>query len=554
DEIPLFLGSDTGTVAVVYNATGQEVRGMPGGATFLTLLAPEKWTPQLPSDPMIVGPIWPAWQTRLLPTKLPDLPADPLLYTACDVLLLTGGNLAELRPDQRGAIEPWLAAGGVLALVLSPASLRSESLAWLNRIAVGEGEGWLEPDPVTGLVQLPAGESLRLSRYGLGRVAIFAADPAGDLADRQRLATALPFLWGWNAEQSAEFRASPEWRPGLSDASLHGELFWPQTWENPTAPPYFPIASIRQRFLPADMRPLSLAIMACLMGAYVLLIGPLDYLLLGRWKARRWTWITFPAITLLITFSLVTLSNLQLSGMEHGPALLLIDLDGGNRPVRVTRLECQIASREQLLTRSIQRGWISTESYSPNTEIVPRFRLQPGREQVVDVEVPQWSPRLIRETWLPQPWTGEGATGPQIPDCPVDFGSLAAKLSGELSFNEKLQRTREWLGSSAGDVARVDLFLGDKVEMLSGNRRDVVRLPIVELTRWGPEMTPPNNDQTLKPFERRLPAVRRSPAPGGDLRDLRLHDTTNPQSCLLTVVTQAPNGEFVVWRKTIAGD
>ncbi|MFM7161043.1 MAG: hypothetical protein ACKO3P_11815, partial [Planctomycetaceae bacterium] len=334
----------------------------------------------------------------------------------------------------------------------------------------------------------------------------------------------------------------------------HGELFWPQTWENPTAPPYFPIASIRQRFLPADLRPLSLAIMACLMGAYVLLIGPLDYLLLGRWKARRWTWITFPAITLLITFALVTLSNLQLSGMEHGPALLLIDLDGGNRPVRVTRLECQIASREQLLTRSIQRGWISTESYSPNTEIVPRFRLQPGREQVVDVEVPQWSPRLIRETWLPQPWTGEGATGPQIPDCPVDFGSLAAKLSGELSFDEKLQRTREWLGSPAGDVARVDLFLGDKVEMLSGIRREVVRLPIVELTRWGPEMTPPNNDQTLKPFERRLPAVRRSPAPVGDLRDLRLHDTTNPQSCLLTVVSQAPTGEFVVWRKTIAGD
>ncbi|MFM8221720.1 MAG: hypothetical protein ACKOJF_22645, partial [Planctomycetaceae bacterium] len=65
---------------------------------------------------------------------------------------------------------------------------------------------------------------------------------------------------------------------------------------------------------------------------------------------------------------------------------------------------------------------------------------------------------------------------------------------------------------------------------------------------------PPNNDQTLKPFERRLPAVRRSPAPGGDLRDLRLHDTTNPQSCLLTVVSQAPTGEFVVWRKTIAGD
>ena len=547
DELPMFLGSAAGTLAIVYNATGEEVRGLPGGSEFLTRLAPETWTPKLPADPLVLQPLWPAWQTRLLTANVADLPSDPLLYTACDVLLLSGGNLAQLRSDQREAIEPWLAAGGRLALVLPPTPLRAEVLAWLNRLTAADEGGWLVAQPGSGLVQLPAGESLRRARHGLGRVVIFAADTSGNLAETNRLAEALPFLWGWNAEQTQEFQATREWKPGLADAT--DEV---RGWRDPAES--FPASAIRQQLLPQDMEPLSLTFMGGLLGVYLLLIGPLDYLLLGRWKARRWTWLTFPAITVLTTVTLVTLSNRQLAGVEEGAALLLIDLDTANQPLRVTRLECQVSPREQQVTRTVQRGWVSNEAYSLNTESLPRFSGSPARGLSVDVMVPQWSPRLIRETWLPQPVTGELATGPQVPACPIDFGPIMKQLSEAGDSNARFQRAREWVAGLPIEIARVDLFDGEQSPVLRASQRETVRLPIAELSRWRTELSPPSSDATMKPFERRRPAVWRSPAPGGDLRDLRLHDTTDPNSCLLTVVTQAPTGEFLVWRRFLAGD
>jgi hypothetical protein len=168
--------------------------------------------------------------------------------------------------------------------------------------------------------------------------------------------------------------------------------------------------------------------------------------------------------------------------------------------------------------------------------------------------VPQWSPRLIRETWLPQPVTGESATGPQVPACPIDFGPIMKQLSEAGDSDARFQRAREWAAGLPIEIARVDLFDGEQTPVLRASQREAARLPIAELCRWRTELSPPSSDAPMKPFERRRPAVWRSPAPGGDLRDLRLHDTTAPNSCLLTVVTQAPTGEFLVWRRFLAGD
>ncbi len=73
---------------------------------------------------------------------------------------------------------------------------------------------------------------------------------------------------------------------------------------------------------------------AGLLGMFILVIGPLDYYVLRRFKRLHWTWVTFPAAILL--FSLMAIS--MVSALRTSPAALnqieVIDIDSLTQTVR----------------------------------------------------------------------------------------------------------------------------------------------------------------------------------------------------------------------------
>lgn len=74
---------------------------------------------------------------------------------------------------------------------------------------------------------------------------------------------------------------------------------------------------------------------AILLGVYFVLVGPLDYLLLGRYFSdRRWTWLTFPLILVMVCFSAWKLGEIWKGRGVRVNELGLLDVDVAGSRVR----------------------------------------------------------------------------------------------------------------------------------------------------------------------------------------------------------------------------
>jgi hypothetical protein len=224
----------------------------------------------------------------------PDaLPDRWLGYAPLDALVWTGGDAGEMRdPRQAEALKQWVAGGGHLAIVrahlvgiegteleeLLPieaaAPIRSPVPTEFGPVAPGDGvflQGRVRP----GARALVPGAIYR-SNYGRGRITLLAFDPSGE-----------PFKsWGglgalWDrvlVPRIAREEGQNEWRyvdslgAALGSTALADAAFQFPGVETP-----------------------SLAWVFWLILAYVILVGPVDYLVLRRLRRQELTWVTFPA-------------------------------------------------------------------------------------------------------------------------------------------------------------------------------------------------------------------------------------------------------------------
>ncbi len=234
-----------------------------------------------------------------------DLPDQPALLDAFDVLLLADVDTAPLTPAQRGALGMWVASGGHLiiaggangALTLSGmgdlAPLRPRGTVTLESLAPlaawlrgGAADDSLNAPTVvlTGEVDAAArtlvasGDVPLLVRraYGDGTIDLLTPDPnvaplrgwGGMAALWTALLTSTAPLPGWGAGIT-----SPE------DVSRAAAII----------PGFDP--------LPDGTPLLGFLIL------YIVLIGPVNYVILSRLKRREWAWFTIPI--LIVIFSVM---------------------------------------------------------------------------------------------------------------------------------------------------------------------------------------------------------------------------------------------------------
>jgi hypothetical protein len=126
---------------------------------------------------------------------------------------------------------------------------------------------------------------------------------------------------------------------------------------------------------------------AALIVVYLLLIGPLDYLLLRKLERLHWTWYTFPLLVLLF----------------GGAAFAMADRWRGNR-LRINQVDLVDVDVEQ----SVARGCTWAHVYSPATDT---FRLSLGTTWPVDDAAVLNSQQLFSWQGLP----GKGLGGLDSP-------------------------------------------------------------------------------------------------------------------------------------------
>lgn len=237
-------------------------------------------------------------QSTIIHPKLDELPANALALATLDVLVIADGDTAKLSAGQVAAVRSWLAAGGDL-VIGGGRNARANAAAFGDLLPLEVGE----PRSIDGLAPLgtyitattaPPAEQVVVSsgplkqgstlvaispdqaqssqpliaqrEYGRGRLLYFAFDPT------------LSTLRGWDDYPRlwqlllANHRSGPD-SAALAHTNQGGNFGF----------------ALPQFDLPNP------GLLAILLFAYVMVIGPLNFIILGRLRRRELSWLTIPA-------------------------------------------------------------------------------------------------------------------------------------------------------------------------------------------------------------------------------------------------------------------
>ena len=221
-----------------------------------------------------------------------DLPARVEAWGTLDRLVWQDTESSRLSTEQLDALRGWVAGGGRLVIVggtSGPASLSAFSDLMLP----------FRPTATTDVTPASLGALL-------GEIPDDAKDmPAlsGELAEGRALVSvgdrvvAADRSYGGGAVTIIGFDPTVEWIATTDTGGrLWGQLLPPRTQGGPVIGDDSQIVSAASQ-LPSLALPPTGGLIA-LLGAYILLIGPVNYLVLRRLDKREWAWVTMPVLIL----------------------------------------------------------------------------------------------------------------------------------------------------------------------------------------------------------------------------------------------------------------
>ena len=315
-----------------------------------------------------------------------DLPVDPLGFCALDAILLEPGTFAALKEKPLAALGTWLAAGGSVMLlgVESLDAAREEVL-----------RGWLKADPTAPTVEAAlAGSEPILVRVGLGRLVVLPRIPEDEAAlDSREWRRAAAFLWKFRAEHARAIEGGGTWSGKLT-LQQPGQ---PETYQHAQLP-----NELTQMLLPKNVRVIPLWLIVTILAAFIITVGPVDYFLLGKLRARRFTWILFPLVGVGFTVLMVMLASGYLGTNTHRGALILKDLAADGKVVRETHFEMVLPARPRELERDTRHAFAATlpsMNYRGERSAGPAsFDGQFPARYTFRTPLQQWTPHLLRLT------------------------------------------------------------------------------------------------------------------------------------------------------------
>lgn len=334
-----------------------------------------------------------------VPFALADIPAEGLGLSPFDALILTDVAAAEVMPAQRSALQAWVLRGGTL-IVNGDASI-NRTLALLPPELIPVTPGNLLPSlsdpPLTPLALTPRNDE----QHRVYPLTLPLLDSPTPLAFGQRYGDG-------NVVAIAFDLATPE---------LSNWPGWRELWQSILPPPAFIpsgmgfgaklySAFIEENLasaltsLPALDLP-SVNLLALLLGCYLIMVGPVTYLVLRRLDRLALGWVVAPAITVIfaaiaygVGFNLrggdVIVSQISLIDAAEPGLAHERDFIGIFSPDRSTYRLRAVGEPPLVRPITVQGPW------SSGLPVNGRYvQVAPDRLVVEGLEVPQWSLQAI---------------------------------------------------------------------------------------------------------------------------------------------------------------
>ena len=319
-----------------------------------------------------------------------DLPEDPMQLCSFDLVLLADGALSRLTDAQMMALQTWIAAGGSLCVLPNDTRLTKPHLQFLQTLFERPGDTDLHlgiTDESTLLVISSKNEPVVNRFFGLGRVSLLPS--VKDLSQRltvPELGAIVGHLW--KVHSNSKLMEGKLWEQDSLEQTLKSRGFQlsrnNNVWQviapaGTRGQQRFDVNNldeVAQRFdityeLQPKPNPLSSAcetallpdgielvptyIIALMLVAYVITIGPVDYFVLGYFRIRKYTWLLFPLVTAVFTAITIIIAHRYMSSTDTGGTISVIDLGNDGIPLRQTDVRMHFyASQTALKSESTQ--------------------------------------------------------------------------------------------------------------------------------------------------------------------------------------------------------
>ncbi len=419
---------------------------------------------------------------------------------AFDVVVAEGPSFAALSGKQLASLAAWVEGGGSLCVV-PRAPLDQEHIAFLNSLS---GTASVSA-PVTIVPSGPLsieGGPLLLRRPGIGRLVVALNPPADEEELEQAMwRRAAAFLAKAQVASVKEFGATVIIEPA---APLHKYVRdLPSDLQE----------SLFSR-LPHLSRMIPFPVVAAILGAFVLLIGPGEWVILGRLRRRRWTWVTFPILATSFTFLAARTGEFYLGRDDKRMALIISDVGTGGKVLRENRIELLVSGHD-LNANSELRQSISLPVHfsgyglhADEAPIPPVYQGQVPAHYTLRRSVQQWRPAMQRSLTF-----GPAGETPNLHWPEIDAHQLS-----------KAENLPEYFAQQIGGGWRVDVFQ--------------LQWPVSR--QESPFGLPPFL-HSFFPMRDPVWETAYSPSGNAELTDLPIHDPTNAGEWLVVAVKVSDN-------------
>lgn len=241
----------------------------------------------------------------LVNLELDDLPERAEALRSFNTLIFNDVDTSMLTPDQQSALDGWVRQGGRLVIGGGAGALQTVSGLPQNLLPVDVQE-LVEVQSLETLAEYAGGEEVRLPGPFLAAEAQTTQGNVLVHQDEHNLLVESSLGTGWVDFIALDLAGAP------FDAWEGATEFW-QTLLTPGAmfpdwlPRDYPARQMRadqMNYALSNLPSLDLPSvrgLTLLLLAYILLIGPVNYVIL-RWRSRLdWAWITIPVLTLLFS-------------------------------------------------------------------------------------------------------------------------------------------------------------------------------------------------------------------------------------------------------------
>ena len=347
------------------------------------------------------------YPARIYPT---DVPTDPLWLCEYNILVVLPDGLRALRRNQLTAISQWVDAGGNLCLFLDGplSSPQAEFVNGLVRSTRQSPRPALDTDSMPQLTSNPT----RLHK-GLGRLVVHQDSPfTAEFQDSPDWQTSVSFLWNQLHELSP---STPRPIAGPQTVAIPSQERMPQVTglNNEIKWQLNSVGTLVKRLTPDDFEVVPMWLLGLLLLGYVIVIGPVDYFVLGWLKLRKWTWFVFPLMTVAFTVLIVGVSHKYMGTTGNARSVVFRDIGDNSTLARENRFELHLAGTHTDLTTSIQHGlftpidhrrFLSNTPYDPTIQSHLDLGVAEPTEYIGSIptgftavqDLPQWSPQVNR--------------------------------------------------------------------------------------------------------------------------------------------------------------